>query len=446
MINEREEKNELIDLKDSSEVKEKKAVEKDDFAKSSTTEMSKAHKLNPDKTEKVYKSYKKNQYENGGNSAGRKIPFTIPVGTLLEFRLKRLLFNMGYFPKVGVIMKTSQDEAAVTITDLDVYGIYVHKDFTSKTLWADCKSGGAKVHERISWIRGIMNTVDINNALFVKGGVRTEVKQYARKYGIQVLDLRIIEKLEKDYNILSDDWTGSWNPETQHNQLVTFSRIAVPTNEIFKKIANFISSDYWVLDNYSRVKKIITAIRELSNILDVPIPSEQLVSIKWAINELVCFFLLSTLNISKELYYFSDREKSDTIIEALSAGDVSNKKRKEIFDAAFRVAYSMVQGQNPDFIPPADLPSINLGPPRYTEAFKDLINRVTNNPLQYYDLLRFLDFSLMEYDLQSKDIDHDKLKSMFTNYNDLIIGAKTLLHFISQITGLPLSYFQILKH
>lgn len=198
------------------------------------------------------------------------------------------------------------------------------------------------------------------------------------------------------------------------------------------------------MDNYSRVKKIITALRELSNILDVPIPSEQTVSIKWAINELVCLFLLTTLNISKELYYFNDREKGETINEALSAGDVSNKKREEIFNAAFKVAYSMVQSQIPNFIPPADLPSINLKPPRYTEAYYDLIIRVTNNPLQYYDLLRFLDFYLMEYDLQSKDIDHNRLKSMFINYEDLISGAKTLLHFISQITSLSRSYFKIL--
>lgn len=370
---------------------------------------------------------------------------SVPAGTLLEYRLKRLLFNMGYFPKVGVVMKTSQDETAVTITDLDVYGIYVHKDFTSKSIWADCKSGGARVHERISWIKGIMNTVDINDVIFVKGGVRTEVKQYARKYGIQIMDLNIVQKLENDYNIKEDDWTGSWNPATQHNQLVTLAKVAVPTNDVYKKIANFISADYWVLDNYSRIKKIITAIRELTQMLGISIPEEQLSSIKWAINELICLFLLATLNISKELYYFNEVEKRETIFGALSAGDVSNEKRREIFDAAFRVAYSMVQSQIPEYDPPAHIPPINLKPPRYSEAYYDLVIRITNNPLQYYDLLRFMDFSLMEYDLQSRDIEHEQLKIMFSNYDDLLIGAKTVLHFICEVTGIPRSHFQFLK-
>ena len=384
----------------------------------------------------------KQEVESKGKN-GKK--HTIPPGDLLEYRLKRLMFYMGYYPRINVIIKTSQDETAVTITDLDVYGTYIHKDFTSKTLWADCKSGNAKSHERISWIKGIMSTFDVNNVLFVKKKVRTETKQYARQYGIQVLDLSIISKLEKYYNIQSDDWNGSWNPYIQYNQSTTFSKISLPTNDIYKKISDFISTDYWILDNYSRIKKIITAIRELTPMLDVPIPLNQSTSIKWAINELTCLFLLTTLNIAKELYYFNETEKRETIFESLAAGDVSTKKRKEIFNAAFRVAYSMVKNQIPEFIPPSELPSINLNPPKYSEAFYDLITRVTNNPLQYYDLLRFLDFYLMEYDLNSNDINHEKLKDMFANYNDLIIGVKTLLHFISQVTNLPRSYFQILN-
>lgn len=384
-----------------------------------------------------------------GKSQTKKIIETesktnVSAGTSLEYRLKRLIYYMGYFPKVGIIMKTSQDETAVTITDLDVLGIYMHKDFTSKSIWVDCKSGRAKVHERISWIKGIMNTVQINDAIFVKGGVRTEVKQYARKYGIQILDLKIIEKLENTYNVAKEDWSGSWNPHTQHNQINSLSKMAVPTNEIYRKIANFISSDYWILDNYSRIKKIVTAIRELSSVLNMPIAEEQIKTTKWAINELVSLFLLTTFNICKELYYFSDSEKSETIYEALSAGDITIKKRKEIFDAAFRVAYSMVKSQIPEFTPPAKMPPINLNPPRYTEAFSDLVLRITSNPLDYYDLLRFIDYVLMEFDLQSQRIDHEKLKKMFTNYDDLIKGAKTYLHFICQVTGVPRSYFQLI--
>ncbi|PDZ66511.1 hypothetical protein [Bacillus thuringiensis] len=369
----------------------------------------------------------------------------IPKGTLLEYRVKRLMFYMGYYPKVNIDIRTSYEEPSDIITDLDVYGIYIHKDFTLKTLWADCKSGGVKIHDRISWIKGIMNAIQINDVLFIAGGVRTSVKQYARTSGIQILDLSVLDKLEHDYEIKKDDWRGSWNPSTQYNMITTLSKIAIPTNEIYKKIVKFISSDYWVLDNFSKFKKAITALRELSTVSQFPLNEGEMNSVKWAVYELVNLVLLAVLNISKELYYFTDAEKKETILDGLTSGEVSNQKRKEIFDAAFKVAYGMVKSQVPEFSPPVQMPVINLNPPGYSEAFYDLILRVTNNPFNYYDLLRFLDLLFMEYDLQSKKIDSVVMKEMFPDYEKLIIGAKTVLHFICNTTNIPREYFQLIN-
>ena len=369
----------------------------------------------------------------------------VASGSLLEYRIKRLLFAMGYYPKVGILIKTMQDELADTITDLDVLGTYIHKDFTSKTIWADCKSGQARPLERISWIKGVMSTIDINDVIFVKGGVRSSTKQYARKLGINVLDLQIIEKLEADYGIKHNDWRGSWNPDMQHNKLIIFQKIEVPSRELFKKIANFISCDYWAYDNYTRIKKTITAIRQLTQITDLSFNQEQSAAIRWAIYELVNLFVLALLNICKELYYFPDEEKKTTVHDGLISSEISIKKREEIVEAVFKTAYSIVLKQLPDFKPPEQTPKFNLNPPNYFEPIYDLILRITNNPIAYYDILRFLDFVLMEYDLQSKKIDESELSKIFNNYSEIILGAKTILHFLCQITGIHRSNFQLIN-
>lgn len=116
-------------------------------------------------------------------------------------------------------MKTSADDSADEITDLDAYGIYIHKDFSAKRIWADCKSGKAKPLERISWIKGIRNSVKIDDVIFAKGGVRVNTKQFARKSGILVLDNETIYKLEKDFGIAEDDWRGSWDYKVQYNNI-----------------------------------------------------------------------------------------------------------------------------------------------------------------------------------------------------------------------------------
>ena len=47
---------------------------------------------------------------------------------------------------------------------------------------------------------------------------------------------------------------GSWNPYEQLGYLNKLSNINVPTIGLYKKIAKFISTDFWVLDCYSQLK------------------------------------------------------------------------------------------------------------------------------------------------------------------------------------------------
>ncbi|MCT4606577.1 MAG: hypothetical protein N4A64_10830 [Marinisporobacter sp.] len=369
----------------------------------------------------------------------------ISEGDLLEYRLKRLIFFMGYYPQVGVIIKSSTNEQADTITDLDVYGTYIHKNFASKTIWADCKSGRARPLERISWINGVKDIVGIEDVIFVKKGVRMATKQFARKSRIQILDLEVINKLERDYKINTTDWRGSWNPRTQLNQLIKFQNIDVPTKDRFKKIGNFISCSYWTVDDYLKVKRTLTALNQLSEVMQYPLQQQQMESVHWAIYKLVNLFVLATLNICRDLYYYSDRDKEETILQGLISGEISMKKRAEIVDATYKVAYGIILQHVPNFEGTLKVPNIGGSPPKYFEAFNNLILRITNNPLDYFDILRFLDFILMEYDLQSKDINEEHAKAMFPNYEDLVTSAKTILYFICSITNIRKNVFQLIR-
>lgn len=382
---------------------------------------------------------------NTDNSLKNKKKVSVSNGDLLEYRLKRLIYYMGYFPKVGVILKASNEEQADRITDLDVYGFYIHKNFASKTIWADCKSGQAKPLERISWILGVKRMANIEDVVFVKKGVRITTKQFARKSGIQVLELDMIDKLESDYNIQSNDWRGSWNPYVQLHQLHIFQKINIPTNDFYKKISNFITSDYWSVDNYTQIKKTVTALKQLSKIEQYPLQQEQQKAVHWAIFELINLFVLATLNICKEVYYFNDKEKKDTVFEGLLSGEISSKKREEIVEATYKIAYGIIRQQIPDFNVPIKIPKLGMEPPKYFEAFFNLILRITKDPLNYFDILRFLDFVLMEYDLESQNISEETLSEILPNYKRLITSAKTILNLISSITGLNKDMFQLLK-
>lgn len=372
---------------------------------------------------------------------------TLNPGDQLEYRVKRLFFYMGYLPKKGIIIKTSQDDQAETITDLDVYGIYFHKDFRYKTIWADCKSGNARPLERISWIKGVREIYNVDDVLFIKGNVKSTVKHFARKSDIQVLDTALLEKLEQDFHIQKDDWSGSWNPNVIDKKLYNFSHLSIPTNEPFKKIANFISNEFWAIDNYTQLKKCITAFRELSKVpIEILNPSDA-TTIKWAIYELTTLFTLSILSICKELYYFSDSEREVALRDGILSSDMSIKKRTEIVTASYKLAFELVRTQVPDFIPPTDLGNyIRITPPSYYDGLVDLIKRVSHNPIDYYDILRPLDYILFENDLLSKEYEWGKLDKTFSNIDNNIRGFKTILHFICQTTGISTKLYPLLKN
>lgn len=237
----------------------------------------------------------------------------VSKGALLEFRLQRLLFFMGYFTKRGIIMKTSADDLADEITDLDAYGTYIHKDFSVKRIWADCKSGKAKPLERISWIKGIRTSVKIDDVIFVKSGVRINTKQFARRSGILVLDNDTISKLEKDFGITENDWRGSWDYNTQYDNINKLKKIVAYNGRDLKNIAQFIESNYWVFDYYARIKKCITGLKQLYDFHELAKEDEKYI-IKWAMYELISLFTLATLNICREVYYLSDVDKKVIIM------------------------------------------------------------------------------------------------------------------------------------
>lgn len=367
----------------------------------------------------------------------------VEKGLLLEYRIKRLLFHMGYFPQNNIVIKTTSQESNDIITDLDVYGIQFHSDFSYATTWVDCKSGKANVLQHIEWINGIKNIIKVDNVIFIKPGVRKSTKEYARTLGIKIFDLEMLEHLEESFNIAHDDWKGMYDYTTQSQQLSGLSRIVIPNNHSFKKIAEFISSDYWTFDNFTQVKKCLTGIKQLSEYLNIPLDPKQIQSIKWGVYSLISLFLLSTLKICSEIYYYSDKDKYEILHDGLVSGTIPIHKRKEIVDASYQIAAGVIKQYIPDF-DTSTFHKINpFNPPLYFKAYYDLVLRIVSQPTNWNQSLRYLNFILMEYDLKSIQYCENDLTNILPDTQ--IYSIKTIMHFICSTTGLSRNNFLILK-
>lgn len=353
---------------------------------------------------------------------------------------------MGYFPKTNIIIQTSSDEPYDTVTDLDVYGIYIHSDFSKKTIWSDCKSGAAQEINRVAWLTGIKEMIEVDDILFVKKGTKLSTKLFANAKNIQIVDLSIIEDMEKRYGIKSNDWRGSWNPQIQNENINTFKNISAPNNLIYKRIFKFINTHYWAIeDNFTKCKKTITALRDLASLAELPLVLKEKRAIRWAVYQLSSMLMLPMLQICRQVQYFTNEDKMDIIILGLIYGSNSKSKIDDILKVTNNIArktlYKYCGGENKLI----DLPEIKLSQPEYTEAFVNMIFRIIEQPLSYFDILRFLDFALSQYDLENQQYDIKELSEIFNNTDDLLKSTKTFLHFICHITNMPKEVFVLLN-
>lgn len=367
-------------------------------------------------------------------------------GELLEYQIKRLFFFMGYFPKTNIIIQTSSDEPFDIVTDLDVYGIYIHSDFSKKTIWSDCKSGAAQEINRVAWLTGIKEMIEVDDILFVKKGTKLSTKFFANEKNVQIVDLSIIEDMERKYGIKSNDWRGSWNPQIQNENINTFKNISTPDNLIYKRIYKFINTHYWAIeDNFTKCKKTITALRDLASLAELPLALNEKRAIRWAVYQLSNMLMLPMLQICRQVQYFPDKDKVDIIILGLIYGSNSKSKIDDILKVTNNIArktlYKYCGGENKLI----DLPEIKLSQPEYTEAFVNMVFRIIEQPLSYFDILRFLDFAFSQYDLENQQYDIKELNEIFNNTDDLLKSTKTFLHFICHITNMPKTVFVLLN-
>lgn len=361
----------------------------------------------------------------------------ISKGIQLEFRSKRLLFHMGYYATQGVKIKTSNDIGSEEITDLDVFGVKYTSDFRSSKIWLDCKSGKIKTMERLTWINGIKNYLGIDEVLFVARSKKSSL-DYATSLDIQIFDNDIFNEIEKRFNVNQDKWYGSCNPLIMADINQQFRKITISGTDS-KKISDFFSSDYWLYDSFTSLKKTIAALRELSKFPFEVMNDVEKRAYKWAIYTAIILFTNSLLRISREVFYLQKEKREDYINQKLIASDIPIKRRNEIFDSAIHLITQRLQTADNIKLPP-----LNISPPKYSEGLNNTIERLLNAPVFTEDILRAMDLVFLEFDMLDKELNEDLLNELLPNYQNNKIGIKIVLHFVHSYTGIDKKFLKLI--
>ena len=128
----------------------------------------------------------------------------------LEYRTTRLFYNLGYFARRRVPLKSYFFPEKSDITDIDVYGIKWDLDLAPKVVVGMCTTTKSKKHmdpaNRILWLRGLKDFLGVSQTYLVMPRITPKFKTFAAINGVIPLDYERFNELEKQLNI--SDWQG----------------------------------------------------------------------------------------------------------------------------------------------------------------------------------------------------------------------------------------------
>ncbi len=148
-------------------------------------------------------------------------PAKIILGEALEYRIARLQMFMGYFVRRGVPIYTSG--MLNQATDLDLLALRYVEPFRRQMVITECKSGDVGPLDRVFWLSGVKTFVRADEAILVRKGTRWDIKDFAKRAGINVLDLHRVADLEQLYKVGPDDWPGTADRAYIESKLVNWN-------------------------------------------------------------------------------------------------------------------------------------------------------------------------------------------------------------------------------
>lgn len=123
---------------------------------------------------------------NGGHVSGAK-------GLLAEENLRNYFLEAGYFVARGV----SLFQGDVEVTDVDLWLYHrtsaIHRSRTNVDIKSRQK---AKAFERVLWAKGVQSVLGLDDAIVATTDKRPNVKAFANKNGIKVLDGDFLQRLQ----------------------------------------------------------------------------------------------------------------------------------------------------------------------------------------------------------------------------------------------------------
>lgn len=333
----------------------------------------------------------------------------IDDGTRLEYKTTRLFFNLGYFTRRRVPLKSFFFPERSDITDIDIYGIKWDLDLTPKIVMGMCTTSKSKQHaapaNRILWLRGLKEFLGASQTYLVMPRITSKFKTFAIQNGVIPLDDRRFTELEKQLKI--SNWGGSYALDNFPRHIEYWNTTKSETNARIRHHYWFLVSDFWTMANNIKIKRVITHVEDLLKQISTKKPYHQ-----WLLVESIILFSVALMGFCYDLSPLSETNRKKYVNVKMIEGIGTIEDQEKILKTVRALVGSILEEHNLK-LPSGLLGEIKIPPPIYTEKLIELLERLLDKPYLSIHIPRFLDYWLYESAIRQSTIDQDRLLTIF---------------------------------
>jgi len=359
-------------------------------------------------------------------------------GDILEYRCFRLLAHTGYLVMKGLLVYTT--EMLNQVTDIDLFGIRYDLDFSRDIIIIESKNRKKLGSlDRILWLKGLKNLVGAKSAILAVPNIKWDIKDYAYKEGIKIIDSTSLNHIESSLNLSERKYFALADYEFYEPIYPTWKPILSYDNRL-SRVFSFINSDAKNLTPHKGINRLFSEIKWLLPKLKANKKNEAQLT-KWLLYRITVYLSIYMLDLCQYIQLLNNSERAGFLQKVFTFGDIPQSLAGDILNEIWNIAKRL---SNEQFGKAISIPEefYKFPVPSYYEGVLEVLNRFCKNPKSAIKSPRILDFILFEFLFKEKEIEVELLKNVLDIQTDLDIKqAKNVLNLLIKYGDIPSEFY-----
>jgi len=316
---------------------------------------------------------------------------SIVPGEAMEYRIARLFVWQGYFVRRGreILTAGSLDRA----TDLDVLALRYREMFSKESIIVESKTGGEGPLDRVFWLSGVKIFVESDRALLFRRPTKWNIKDFAKRVGVEIIDLDWIEHMESVYVRDAKFWPGLCDPEFIHPRIDAWNAM-LRRDSKFRELYLTLATESRFDSPFAAVNFWIHHLRGLTR--------------NWAAErnqgrEFVAFLLADAVGqfgvfLMRIAQFAADLKPEDRrglIEKGLTYGELDPALAKKVFDHAYRLSKATLREYLARDVA-LDQGLFTIPRPDHVDAIVSIVEEIVTRPAQATTFAQIADLILAE--------------------------------------------------